>query len=313
MRIVMFGAGGVGGYFGGRLAEAGLDVTFIARGQHLAAMNKEGLRITSLQGDFSLPSVQATDNPADLGVVDTVIVAVKAWQVPDVAEAMRPLVGPDTVIVPLQNGVESPTQLADVLGESRVLGGFCRIVSYMTAPGHIQHAGGDPYMAFGEMDNQPSERVKILLELLSQVKGMTVEIPEDIQAAMWGKFLQISSWSGMGAVTRAPAGVWRSIPETRDMWQAAMREVLDVAQAHNIALSGDLIRNVTAYVDNLPSQATASMQRDIMEGRPSELSAQSGAVVRLGEELGVPTPTHAFIYNSLLPAEMKARGEIEFP
>ena len=295
------------------MAEVGLDVRFIARGRHLEALRTTGLQVTSIAGDFTIPEVQATDDPAGIGVVDTIIVAVKAWQVPEAAEAMRPLVGPKTLIVPLQNGVEAPTQLSSVLGESRVLGGFCRIVSYITAPGHVQHAGGDAYMAFGELDNQPSERVKVLHQTLIQARGMIVQVPQDIQAAMWGKFLQISSWSGMGAVTRAPAGIWRAIPETREMWQNAMREVLDVAVARGINLSGDLIRSVTSYVDNLPPGATASMQRDIIEGRPSELEAQSGAVVRLGEEIGVSTPTHAFMYNALLPAELRARGEIEFP
>ncbi len=312
MRIVIFGAGGVGGYFGGRLAEAGLDVTFIARGRHLAAMKANGLHVQSIHGDFVVPTVQATADPATLGTVDAVIIAVKAWQVPEAAEAIRPLVGPETVVVPLQNGVEAPTQLSAVLGESPVLGGFCRIVSYITAPGQLHHAGGDAYLAFGEIDNQPSERVQTLQQTLSRAKGMTVDVPEDIQAAMWSKFLQISAWSGMGAVTRAPAGVWRSIPQTREMWQSAMREVLDVGLARGIALSGDLIRTVTAYVDNLPPHATASMQRDIMEGRPSELEAQCGAVVRLGQEISVSTPTQTFIYTSLLPAELKARGEIEF-
>ena len=313
MRIVIFGAGGVGGYFGGRLAQAGVDVTFIARGQHLAAIQARGLRVDSLKGDFTLPTVQAVADPAAVGPVDVIILGVKAWQVPNVARALNPMLGPDTFVVPLQNGVEAPAHLAEVIGPERVLGGFCRIVSYVVEPGHINQAGGDPYVAFGELDNHASERARQLLAVFQQTEGVTAEIPADIQAAMWSKFLSISSWSALGAVTRAPVGVWRSLPETRQLWQQAMQEVLAVARARNIALPPDIIEKSTAYVDNLPAQATASMQRDVLAGRPSELGTLCGGVVRLGQASGVPTPNHAFIYHTLLPLELKARGEIEFP
>ncbi|RME78059.1 MAG: 2-dehydropantoate 2-reductase [Chloroflexi bacterium] len=313
MRIVFFGAGGVGGYFGGRLAQAGRDVTFIARGRHLEAMRTRGLRVDSINGDFVVHPVQAVDDPARLGPVDAVFVAVKAWQVPEAARLIRPLVGPETVVVPLQNGVEAPSMLADVLGQAYVLGGFCRIVSYIVEPGHLRHAGGNPpYIAFGELDNTRSERVLRLLSIFEGVQGVVAEVPPDIQAAMWGKLMQISAWSGMGAITRAPAGVWRSLPETRQMWLNAVYEVLAVAQARGIALTEEVAQKVIAYVDKLPPDATASMQRDILDGRPSELEYQNGAVVRLGREVGVDAPTHAFIYYSLLPQEMKARGQIDF-
>lgn len=313
MRIAVFGAGGVGGYFGGRLAQAGEEVVFIARGQHLLALQNKGLRVDSLQGDFVLQSVQATDDPTQVGVVDAVLVGVKAWQVTEAAEAIRPLVGPETVVAPLQNGVEAPTQLAAVLGEDSVLGGFCRIVSFIVAPGHIRQAGGDAYIAFGELDNRPSERAERLRQAFARAAGVKVEIPADIQAAMWAKFLSISAWSGMGAITRAPVGIWRSLPETRQMWQQALYEVLIVAQAQHIALTEETVRQTIAYVDNLTPAATASMQRDIMSGRPSELEAQSGAVVRLGRQVGAATPVHAFIYHSLLPLELQARGQVQFP
>jgi 2-dehydropantoate 2-reductase len=152
-----------------------------------------------------------------------------------------------------------------------------------------------------------------LLQVFGQTTGVIAENPPDIQAAMWSKFLSIASWSGVGAVTRAPVGVWRSLPETRQMWQNAMREVLAVATARNIALPDEVIHKFTAYVDGLPPHATASMQRDIMNGRPSELDTLSGGVVRLGQGVEVDTPTHAFIYQSLLPLELEARGKVEFP
>ena len=312
MRIVIFGVGGVGGYFGGRLAQAGQEVIFIARGPHLQTMRKHGLHVESIKGDFVVEPIQATDNPAEVGPVDAILLGVKAWQVMEAAEAIRPMIGPDTFVVPLQNGVEAPARLVNVIGQPHVLGGFCRIISYVTTPGKLRQTGGDPFIAFGELDNRRSERAERLLNAFAQTVGVIAEIPPDIQAAMWSKFLLISSWSGMGAVTRAPVGVWRSLPGTRAMWQRAMREVLTLAQARNIALSEEIIQKATAYVDGLPSGSTASMQRDIMDGHPSELDTLSGGVVRLGQEIGVDTPVHSFIYHALLPMEKKARGEIEF-
>ena len=302
----------MGGYFGGRLAQAGEAVVFIARGRHLQALRENGLHVESLSGDFTIQSVQATDNPAEVGQVDAVVVAVKAWQVPEAAEAMRPLVGPETFVVPLQNGVEAPAQLAAALGQAHVLGGLCRIISAIAGPGHIHHTGIEPYLAFGELDNRRSRRVERLHAACAQAEGLTVEIPADIQVAMWRKFLLIAPWSGIGAVTRAPIGVFRSLPETRQMLEEAMREIAAVAQARGIALPDRIVGQTMAFIDGLPAEGTASMQRDIVEGRPSELEAQNGAVVRLGREAGVATPVNAFIYRSLLPLELRARGQITF-
>jgi 2-dehydropantoate 2-reductase len=312
MRIAIFGAGGVGGYFGGRLAQAGEEVSFIARGSQLQAMLETGLQVESVHGDFTTQQFQATDNPATVGPVEAIFVAVKAWQLREAAEAIRPLIGSETVVVPLQNGVEAADELSAVLGSAPVLNGFCRIVSFITGPGQIRQVGGNPYLAFGETDNRRSERTERLLAAFNRVQGVTTEIPPDIKAAVWAKFLQISSWSGLGAITRAPVGVWRSQPGTRQMWRQAMQEVLAVAQAHQVALAPGLIEQVTGYVDKLPPEATASMQRDILDGRPSELKWQSGAVVRLGQERQIATPVHRFIYEALLPLELKARGELAF-
>ena len=311
MRIAVFGTGAVGGYFGGRLARAGEDVVFIARGEQLRALKAHGLRVDSIKGDFALQPVQATDDPAQVGVVDAVIVGVKTWQVPEAARAMRPLVGPETFVVPLENGVEAPDQLAAVLGAGHVLGGLCRIVSFVVEPGHVRHAGLEPYVALGELDNRPSERAERLRDAFTQA-GVNAEIPADIQVAIWEKFLFIASFSGVGAVTRAPAGVLRSLPETRRMLEAAMREVLAVAQARGIGMTEEAVSRTMALIDGLPEGGTASMQRDIIGGRPSELESQNGAVVRLGQEVGVDTTLHGFIYDCLLPLELRARGELEF-
>ncbi|MFQ6088044.1 MAG: 2-dehydropantoate 2-reductase [Candidatus Methanofastidiosia archaeon] len=311
MRIAVFGAGAVGGYFGGRLAQAGEEVVFIARGEHFQALRSHGLRVDSVKGDFVLRSVQVTDDPSQVGVVDVVLLGVKSWQVPEAAQAMRPLVGPNTFVVPLQNGVEAPAQLVAVLGAKHVLGGLAKIISFKVGPGHIRHAGAEPYVAFGELDNRLTERAERLCQAFERA-GVTVEIPPDTQAALWEKFLFIVSWGGVGAVTRAPIGVLRSVPETRQMLEQAMHEIFDVALARNIALPEDVVGKTMAFVDKLPPDGTSSLQRDIMEGKPSELDSWNGAVVRLGQDVGMATPLHTFIYHSLLPLELRARGQVRF-
>ncbi len=312
MRIAIFGAGAVGSYFGGRLAQAGEDVVFIARGEHLQAMRDSGLRVGSIKGDFVLQSVNATDDPAQVGVVDVIFVCVKAWQTTEAIKAMRPMIGPQTFVVSLQNGVEAPSQLAAELGKEHVLGGLCVLITYIVEPGHICHAGTDPFIRFGELDNRPSERVKRLRQAFDRASGLTVEVPPDIHVAMWQKFLFITSFSGVGAVTRAPIGVVRGQPGTRQMLEKAIFEIYNVARARNIALPENVIDETMEFIDSLPPEVTASMQRDIMNGRPSELEVQNGAVVRLGQEAGVETPVNSFIYHSLLPMELRARGELEF-
>jgi 2-dehydropantoate 2-reductase len=311
MRIAVFGTGGVGGYFGGRLAQGGQDVIFIARGEHLHAIQTSGLRVESIKGDFVVSPAQASDNPGQVGTVDAVLVGVKAWQIPDAAQAMHPLVGEQTIVVPLENGVEAPEQLATVLGAEHVLGGLCQLSAFIAGPGHIRHVGIEPYVAFGEMDGHPSERAGRLLQAFEQA-GVKAAIPADIQVALWDKFIFIAAVSGVGAVTRSPMGVYRSLPETRRMLVEAMQEIFAVAKARGVNMPDDTIEKRLAFIDNSPAGVVASMHRDILEGRPSELSSQNGAVVRMGQMLGVPTPVHAFIYASLLPQELRARGELQF-
>jgi 2-dehydropantoate 2-reductase len=313
MRIAVFGAGGVGGYFGGRLAQAGEDVVFIARGDHLKAMLKQGLKVESVSDNFLVNPVQAMDDPAQVGIVDVVLVCVKAWQVPNAAEAIVPMVGPQTFVVPLQNGVEAPSQFAKVLGEEHVLGGLCGLISFVVEPGHIRHAGADPFIRFGELDNRPSERVERLRQAFDRASGLTVEVPPDIQVALWQKFVFVTAWSGMGAVTRAPIGVFRSQPGTRQMLEQTISEIYNLALARKIALSKDIVIKTMEFLDSIPPGGTASMQRDIMNGKPSELEAQTGAAVHMAQQAGVETPVNAFIYHSLLPMEMRARGELQFP
>jgi len=236
MRIAVFGTGAVGGYFGGRLAQAGEDVVFIARGETLQALKTHGLRVDSIKGDFVVKPVQATNDPAKVGLVDVVLVGVKSWQVPEAAEAIRPMVGQETLVLPLQNGLEAPFQLTATLGDHHVLGGLCGLFCYVEGPGHIRHAGTEPFVKFGKMDNSYSQRVRQLQETFTQA-GVKTEIPPDIQAAMWMKFLFITVWGGVGAMTRAPVGVWRSLPETRHIAEEGLREITAVGRARNIILA----------------------------------------------------------------------------
>ncbi|MDE0824795.1 MAG: 2-dehydropantoate 2-reductase [Dehalococcoidia bacterium] len=308
MRIAIFGAGGIGGYLGGRLSQAGEDVVLIARGEHLQAIKDHGLRVDSVKGDFVATPTLATENPTEAGLVDAVILGVKAWQVLDAAKAMRPMIGPDTFVVPMQNGVEATAELASVLGEKSVVVGLGGLVSYIVGPGHILHAGGEPFVSFGESDNSTSERTQNLLTAFKNA-GVNASIPTNIQAALWGKLAFMAANSGVGAITRVPSGQWRSVVGSWEMAQQVVREVLAVAAGKGIEMPNDSLAAAVARLEGSPPNGTSSMQRDLMEGRPSELEVQNGAVVRLGLETGVLTPVNTFIYNSLLPQEMKARGE----
>jgi len=311
MRIAVFGSGGVGGFFGGKLAQAGEEVIFIARGSHLEAIQRDGLWVESVGGDFHIFPARAESDPGKVGAVDIVLVGVKAWQVPDAAQAIRPLVGPDTVVIPLQNGVEATPQLGAVLGDLHVAGGLCRISSMVAAPGVIRHVGIEPYIVFNWLDGHPDPRLEALQAAYARV-GVNAEIPADIQVKVWEKFVFIAAISGVGAVARAPAGVLRSVPETRRMLEAAIYEVAAVGRESGVHLVEQLEQNTLRFIDSIPPGTMASMQRDISDNRPSELECQNGAVVRLGQACGVPTPVHAFIYASLLPQECRARGEVSF-
>jgi 2-dehydropantoate 2-reductase len=312
MRVAIFGSGGVGGYFGGRLAEAGQDVTFIARGDHLEAMRKSGLRVDSITGNFKLDQVAVTDSPRDVGIVDYVICAVKAWQVPAAAKAMRPMIGPNTLVIPLQNGVEAPAQLIEVLGPDAVLGGLCAIIAFQTGPGHITHSGANPLIRFGQLDARADTRVNTLSEIFNRCHGVKSSIPDDINIAMWQKFMLISAWSGTGAVSRAPVGILLQQDETRQMLRDAMQEIYTLALAHNIELPENSVQKTMNMLEGFPANSTTSMQRDIADGLPSELDVQNGAVVRLATEVGVDTPLNRFLLYSLRSLELRARGALKF-
>lgn len=312
MKIAIVGAGAVGGYFGGRIAEAGQDVVFVARGETLRRLQTYGLRVDSALGDFEIARPKVIVDPSEAGPVDVVFLAVKAQHVREAGRFLAPLAGPDTAVIPLQNGVEAANLLAEILGPERVLGGLCKIFSTRVAPARIQHVGFEPVLLFGELGQASGERVERIRAALEPVHGMNVVTPDDIEAALWEKFLFVTSLGGVGAVARAPAGVLRKVPETRRMLRRAMEEIVAIARQRNIALSDDAPDRAFELIDALPAGATASMQRDVTEGLPSELEYQTGTVVRYGKESGVATPVNSAIYAALLPSELRAESKIAF-
>jgi len=306
-RIAIYGSGAVGGYFGARLAAAGHDVTFIARGTHLEAIRSHGLRVSSPSGDLLVHPATATDHPTTVGPVDIVLVGVKATAVQTAAVAIKPLLKPTTLVLPLQNGVEAATDLIAELGPLPVIGGLCRIASSITEPGHITHTGIEPTIVIGALDGPTDKRLHQLARIFEQAE-ISVEVTEDIHNALWEKFLLVAPWGGLGGLTRVAIDVICETPETRQLLEASMTEVVAVATAHGVTLSPDVLNRSISFLKNLPAGTTPSMQRDIMAGRPSELDAQMGTLLRLGRQLHVATPVNTFIYHCLLPRERLAHA-----
>lgn len=307
MKIAIYGAGGLGGYYGARLADAGNDVAFIARGAHLEAMQERGLQVSSPLGDMHLSKPVATDKPADIGPVDLVVVAVKTWQIPEVAAAMGPLLGERTVVLPFLNGVEASDELAAVVGPGRVLGGLSKVFSKIESPGVIHHFTQNVFVAFGELDGSDSQRCRTLHAMFS-VASIDAAVSPAIRVELWKKLLLVSSWAGLGALARSPMGVIREQSELRSLIDRSMDEGLAVARALGQDIDRTYKDEMWAFYRTMPAGATASMQRDIIDGRPSELDAWNGAICRFGARAGVETPVHSFTYHTLLPMERRARG-----
>ena len=308
MRIAIVGAGGVGGVFGGLLARAGHEVAFVARGANLEAIRAQGLRVHGPWGTFVVrpeaavePDALATGSP-----FDAVLVCVKAGQVQEVAASLRPLVGEGTVVVPLQNGVEAAETLSAELGAGRVAGGLCHVFAWREGPGEVRTTGTPLQITLGELKGPVTPRLTRLAEAI-RGSGAGAVLADDVVAATWEKFLFIDPFGSVGAVTRAPIGVVRSEPRTRALLVATVEEVDGVARARGVALAADAVARTLARYDEIPAEATASMQRDVAAGRPSELHEQTGAVVRLGEAAGANVQVHRFLYAALLPQEAAAR------
>ena len=299
MRIAIVGSGGVGGYFGGRLAAAGADVTFLARGAHLEAMRARGLRIDSPKGNIHLPRVKAESDPAASGPVDIVFFAVKLYDTEGALAMLPPLVGPDTVVIGFQNGVETIGTLTRAVGPTHTAGGVSYVSAVIAEPGVIRHTAMD-HLIFGKPDGSRSPQLEALLETCRPA-GFQATLSQDITVDIWTKFVRLSVFSGMTAVTRGPIGVIVNDPELLEMLKAAVRETLAVAHAKGVAVSNAIDDDVADAYRALPPQAKASMLEDLERGRRIELPWLSGAVVRLGRVVGVATPTHSFINAVLKP------------
>jgi 2-dehydropantoate 2-reductase len=299
VRIAIVGSGGVGGYFGGRLAASGADVTFLARGAHLEALRARGLRITSPKGDLHLPHVHAAGASTEIGPVDIVFFAVKLYDSESALAALPPLIGRNTAVVPLQNGVDSVAAVAGAVGREHTAGGTCYVSAVISEPGVIKHTAMD-HLIFGELDRVRSPRLLALHDACRPALFQST-LSDDITLDIWNKFVRLSVMSGMTAVTRSPLGVIHQDPELWQMLQEAVAEAMAVARAKGVAVPESTVEEVAKAYAALPPQTKSSMLEDLERGRPLELPWLSGAVVRIGNEVGVPTPTHRFINAVLRP------------
>jgi 2-dehydropantoate 2-reductase len=306
MRIAIVGSGGVGGYFGGRLAAAGADVTFLARGAHLEALRTSGLRIRSPKGDVHLPQVRATDDPSGFGPADVVFFAVKLYDTQSALVALPPLIGPDTVVLPFQNGVESIDTLLGAVGQAHTGGGVAYVSAVIGEPGVIRHTAFDS-LIFGEVDGRRSPRLERLLEACRSA-GFRATLSDNIVVDIWTKFVRLTAFSGMTAVTRSPIGVIVNDSELLAMFKAACAEALAVARAKGVPVPTDVVEDVARAYRGMPLHAKASMLEDLERGRRLELPWLSGAIVRFGREVGVDTPIHRFIATVLEPHVNGTRG-----
>jgi 2-dehydropantoate 2-reductase len=305
MRIGVVGAGGVGGLIAGLLARAGHDVALVVRGAALEAIRTRGLHVDSPLGVFT--ANVAAGAIEEMAPVDALLLAVKAWQVKDVAATLGPMLTSESIVVPLQNGVDAPDQCADAVGAHRAFGGICHVLSWLEAPGSVKHIGDGIRVTLGAWLTPVDARVEALAKALDGA-GIQARIASDFAAALWDKFLFIASFGGVGAVTRSGAGAMRTIPQTRALLESAFNEVFALAVAKGVAMRPDTVAKALALIDSIPGDAIASLQRDIVAGRPSELDALSGAVVRIGAELAVPVPVHTMLHAALLPQEEAARS-----
>lgn len=305
MKIAIIGTGGVGGYFGGQLAKAGNEVTFVARGEHLKAMQQNGLQVNSLQGDYKLDNVKATDTIESIGKVDLVMLCQKAWQVKDTAPQLNSLLHESTAVLTLQNGVTVGEELKAFIPAKHIVSGLCKIISKIESPGVITHFGVEPTIIFGEQDNAITKRVKEIQEAF-QKAAIKSFISRDIQADLWKKFISICI-SGLMAITKLSYGGVVAYASTRQLLIELFTEIYTLALKIGVNLSPDYVEKTVQLMESFPYDSTTSMARDIWAGKPSEIEYQNGAVVKLAEKYGVEVPINKFIYYCILPMEEKAR------
>ncbi|MGH8661938.1 MAG: ketopantoate reductase family protein [Burkholderiales bacterium] len=299
MRIAFMGSGGVGGLIGARLAQAGCDVSFIARGAHLAAMRSHGLTLESPVGNVRLPKVRVTDDPGTLGPVDLVIFSVKLWDTEAAARQILPLIGPDTGVLSLQNGVKKDDILRPIVGAKALMGGVAYMATTIARPGVIEHTGTMQRVVFGEYDGRRSKRAETLLEALRKT-GIDATLSDDIRRSIWEKFVFLTGMAAVTATIRLPMGPILGHPLTRAFYLDAMREVEAVGRAHGVRLPENFAEERLAFTDTLPGTMTASMHHDLERGNRLEVEWLSGSVGELGAAVGVPTPIHRVVRDILI-------------
>lgn len=293
------GSGGVGGFYGGRLAHAGCDVTFVARGAHLAAMKSHGLSIENeAQGNIHLPKVKVTDDPAAIGPVDLVIIAVKLWDTEAAARAVKPIVGPHSAVLSLQNGVIKDDILRHAFGDNAVMGGVAYVATHISRPGVIHQTGSIQRLVFGEYDGRRSARAETLLAALLRA-GVQAELSSDIRRTLWEKYSFLVGLSGTTATMRVPIGAVRSNPQTRAFLFDILKETVAVGRALGVALPENYADDRLAFADSVPADMTSSMYHDLERGNPLEVAWLSGGVAQLGAKVGVPTPANRAVWDIL--------------
>lgn len=306
MNIVIYGTGGVGGYFGARLHQAGNKVTFIARGEHLRAIQQNGLLVKSIKGDYLVKNAVASHSLNNTKAIDLILICVKTWQLSNIAETIKPFLNESTIVISLLNGVDNAAVLSSIINKNNVMGGLCKIVSKVEDYGVINHLSYEPTIVFGELNNTITARALQLKDVFENAGFKTV-LSSSIQQEIWTKFLFITTISAIGALTRATIGEMLAQPYIKDLMRLTAQEIVEVAKSKGVYLPDDCIERQFKIIENQPYNTTSSLQRDIIEGKPSELDSQNGTVVRLGAEMGIPTPVNSFIYHCLLPQEKKAR------
>ena len=306
MKIAVMGSGGVGGFYGGRLAHAGYDVSFIARGAHLAAMRERGLTIENeTEGDIHVPRVHACEKPEEIGEVDLVLIAVKLWQTHAAAQAIRPMIGPRTAVLSLQNGVIKDDILRGAFGDRAVMGGAGYVATHISRPGVIHQTGAMQRAVVGEYGGRRSERVEKLVDALSSA-GIDTELSSDIRRTLWEKYVFLVGLSGTTATIRAPIGAIRENAQTRAFLFDLMKETVAVGRAHGVDLPEDYAEQRLAFADTVPFDMSSSLHHDLEHGNPLEVEWLSGGVVQLGRAVGVATPANAAVWDILA---LHAAGE----
>ncbi len=305
MKTAIIGAGGVGGYFGAKMAKAGCDVTFLARGKQASVLKKSGLTIKSIHGDFHVENLNVKESIKEIGEVDLIILCVKAWQVKEIRSELKSIMHNHNCIIPTQNGILAADELLEVIDRSNVFGGVCKIFSKVESPGVINHFGANPTLVFGELDGSVSKQSQDVKAFFDSA-GVNSQISADIHADLWKKFIAICI-GGLLAVSNTTYGELKELKETRQMMIELLNEIYILSQEVGINIEPDFVDNVVSNIDTFPPDSTASLTRDIWEGKPSEIYYQNGTVARLGEEYGVDTPINRFVFNCILPGELKAR------